>query len=93
MVHKIHDARRILKTTKMNARKTTKLMVVGDENANVSTNVDGETIDKLTRSSILALSIKTNTAAQNIETSLIKARKGRAKKVESYHGTGYNLEG
>ena len=39
IVHKVNDAGRI-RLLKLNARKT-KLMVIGDENANVSIDVDG----------------------------------------------------
>ena len=45
IVHKVNDAGRI-RLLKLNARKT-KLMVVGDENVNVSIDVDGETIAKV----------------------------------------------
>ena len=44
IVHKINDAGRI-RLLKLNARKI-KLMVVGDENADVSIDIDGETIAK-----------------------------------------------
>ena len=45
IVNKVNDAGRI-RLLQLNARKT-KLMVVGDNNANVSTDVDGETIAKV----------------------------------------------
>ena len=45
VVHKVNDAGRI-RLLKLNARKI-KLMVVGDENANVFIDVDVETIDKV----------------------------------------------
>ena len=45
IVHKVNDAGRI-RLLKLNTRKT-KLMVVGDDNANVSIDIDGETIAKV----------------------------------------------
>ena len=58
IVHKINYAGKI-RLLKLNARKT-KLMVVGDENANVSIDVDGETIDKVNSFKYLG-AIKTST--------------------------------
>ena len=60
----------------MNATKT-KLMVVGDENTNVSIDVDGETIDKVNSFKYLG-AIKTSTDSCSED---IKARIGRAKKA------------
>ena len=57
IVHKVNDAGRTI-LLKLNARKT-KLMVVGDENANVSIDVDGETIAKVNSFNYLG-AIKTN---------------------------------
>ena len=69
----------------LNARKT-KLMVVGDENANVSIDVDGETIDK---SEFLQVSWShQDKHGQLLRRCQSKNRKGQ----ESHHGTGYNLE-
>ena len=62
-------------------------MVVGDENANVSIDVDGETIDKVNSFKYLG-AIKTSMGRCSED---IKARIGR-KGRESHHGTGYNLE-
>ena len=52
-------------------------MVVGDENANVSIDVDGETIDKVNSFKYLG-DIKTSTGSCSEE---VKARIGRAKKA------------
>ena len=52
-------------------------MVVGDENANVSIDVDGETIDKVNSFRYLG-AIKTSTGSCSEDD---KARKGRAKKA------------
>ena len=60
IVHKVNDAGRI-RLLKLNARKP-KLMVVGDENANVYIDVDGETIDKVNSFKYLG-AIKTSRAA------------------------------
>ena len=61
-------------------------MVVGDDNANVSIDVDGETIDKIKSFKYLgAIKTSMGSCSENI-----KARIGRAK--ESHHGTGYDLE-
>ena len=78
IVHKVNDAgrRRLLK---FNARKT-KLMVVGDENANVSIDVDEETIDKVNSFKYLG-AIKTSTGSCSED---VKARIGRAKKAEGH---------
>ena len=73
IVHKVNDAGRI-RLLKLNSRKT-KLMVVGDENANVS--IDGETIDKVNSFKYLG-AIKTSTGSCSED---IKARIGRAKKA------------
>ena len=60
----------------MNARKTN-LMVVGDEHANVSIDVDGETISKVNSFKYLGV-ISTSTSSSS---EVIKARIGRAKKA------------
>ena len=60
IVHKVSYAGRIRLLT-LNTRKT-KLMVVGDENANVSIDVDGETIDKVYSFKYLG-AIETNTGS------------------------------
>ena len=52
-------------------------MVVGDENANVSIDVDGETIDKVNSFKYLG-AIKTSTGSSSVES---KAKIGRAKKA------------
>ena len=75
IVHKVNDAGR-KRLLKLNARKT-KLMVVGDENTNVSIDVDGETIDKLNSFKYLG-AIKTSTGSCSED---VKARIGRAKKA------------
>ena len=75
IVHKVNDAGRI-RLLKLNARKT-KLMVVGDENTNVSIDVDGETIDKVNSFKYLG-AIKTSTGSCSED---VKARIGRAKKA------------
>ena len=75
VVHKVHDAGRI-RLLKLNARKT-KLIVVGDENENVSIDVDGETIAKANSFKYLG-AIKTSTGSCSED---IKARIGRAKKA------------
>ncbi len=61
-------------------------MVIGDENANVSIDIDGETIAKVNSFKYLgAIKTSTGSCSEDIKS---KNRKGR----ESYHGTGYNLE-
>ena len=75
IVHKVNDAGR-KRLLKLNARKT-KLMVVGDENTNVSIDVDGETIDKVNSFKYLG-AIKTSTGSCSED---VKARIGRAKKA------------
>ena len=75
VVHKLNDAGRTI-LLKLNARKT-KLMVVGDENANVSVDVDGETIAKVNYFKYLG-AIKPSTGSCSED---IKARIGRAKKA------------
>ena len=75
IVHKVNDAGRI-RLLKLNARKT-KLMVVGDENANVSIDVNGETIDKVNAFKYLG-AIKTSMGSCSED---VKARIGRAKKA------------
>ena len=75
IVHKVNDAGRI-RLLKLNARKT-KLMVVGDDNANVSIDIDGETIAKENAIRYLG-NIKTSTGRCS---EYIKARIGRAKKA------------
>ena len=75
IVHKVNDAGR-KRLLKLNAR-TTKLMVVGDENTNVSIDVDGETIDKVNSFKYLG-AIKTSTGSCSED---IKARIGRTKKA------------
>ena len=77
IVHKVNDAGRI-RLLKLNARKT-KLMVVlvGDDNANVSIDIDGETIAKVNSFKYLG-TIKTSTGSCSED---IKARIGRAKKA------------
>ena len=75
IVHKENDAGR-KRLLKLNARKT-KLMVVGDENTNVSIDVDGETIDKVNSFKYLG-AIKTGTGSCSED---VKARIGRAKKA------------
>ena len=75
IAHKVNDAGR-KRLLKMNARKT-KLMVVGDENTNVSFDVDGETIDKVNSFKYLG-AIKTSTGSCSED---VKARIGRAKKA------------
>ena len=60
----------------MSARKT-KLVVVGDENTNVSIDVDGETIDKVNSFKYFG-AIKTSTGSCSED---VKARIGRAKKA------------
>ena len=75
IVHKVNDAGRTI-LLKLNARKT-KLMVVGDENANVSIDVDRETIDKVNSFQYLgAIKTSTGRCSENV-----KARIGRAKKA------------
>ena len=74
-VHKVNDAGRI-RLLKLNARKT-KLIEVGDENANVSIDVDGETMAKVNTFKYLE-AIKTSTGSCSED---IKARIGRAKKA------------
>ena len=76
IVHKVNDAGRI-RLLKLNTRKT-KLMVVGDENANVSIDVDGETIAKVNAFKYLG-DIKTSTGSCSED---IKARTGKAKKAK-----------
>ena len=73
IVHKVNDAGRIRLQT-LNARK---LMVVGDENANVPIDVAGETIAKVNSFKYLG-AIKTSTGSCSKD---IKARIGRAKKA------------
>ena len=75
IVHKVNDDGRI-RLLKLNARKT-KLMVIGDEIANVSIYVDGETIAKVNSFKYLGV-IKTSTGSCSED---IKARIGRAKKA------------
>ena len=75
IVHKVNYAGRI-RLLKLNARKT-KLMVVGDDNANVSIDIDGETIAKVNSFKYLG-TIKTSTGSCSED---IKARIGRAKKA------------
>ena len=75
IVHKVNDAGRI-RLLKLNARKT-KLMVVGDDNANVSIDIDGETIAKVNSFKYIG-TIKTSTGSCSEDT---KARIGRAKKA------------
>ena len=75
IVHKVNDAGRI-RLLKLNTRKT-KLMVVGDDNANVSIDIDGETIAKVNSFKYLG-TIKTSTGSCSED---IKARIGRAKKA------------
>ena len=58
IVHKVNDVGRI-RLLKLNAHKN-KLMVVGDENANVSIDVDGETVAKVNSFKYLG-AIKTHT--------------------------------
>ena len=60
IVHKVNDAGRI-RLLKLNTRKT-KLMVVGDDNANVSIDIDGETIAKVNSFKYLG-TIKTSTGS------------------------------
>ena len=75
IVHKVNDAGR-KRLLKLNARKT-KLMVVGDENANVSIDVVGETIDKVNSFKYLgAINTSTGSCSEDV-----KARIGRAKKA------------
>ena len=62
---------------KLNTRKT-KLMVVGDENANVSIDVDGETIDKVNSFKYLG-AIKTSTGSCSED---VKARKEGPRKPQ-----------
>ena len=76
IVHKVNDAGRIRLLT-LNARKT-KLMAVGDENANVYIDVDGETISKVNSFKYLGCSHQTSTGSCSDD---IKARIGRAKKA------------
>ena len=75
IIHKVNDAGRIRLLT-LNARKN-KLMVIGDANANVSIDVDGETIAKV-NSFKYPGAIKTSTGSCS---GGIKARMGRAKKT------------
>ena len=75
IVHKVNDAGRI-RLLKFNARKP-KLMVVGDETANVSIDVDGETIAKVNSFKYLG-AVKTSTGSFSED---IKARIGRATKA------------
>ena len=75
IVHKVNDAGR-KRLLKLNARKT-KQMVVGDENANVYIDVDGETIDKVNSFKYLG-AIKTSTGSCSED---VKTRIGRAKKA------------
>ena len=75
IVHKVNDAGRI-RLLKLNARKT-KLMVIGDENANVSIDVDGKTIANVNSFKYFG-AIKTSTGSCSED---IKARIGRAKKA------------
>ena len=84
IVHKVNDAGR-KRLLKLNARKT-KLMVVGDENINVS--IDGETIDKVNSFKYLG-AIKTSTGSCSED---VKARIGRAKKATMELDRLYNLE-
>ena len=60
----------------MNARKT-KLMVVGDENTNVSIDVDGETIPKVNSFKYIGA---TNTSTGSCSED-VNARIGRSKKA------------
>ena len=85
IVHKVNDAGR-KRLLKLNARKT-KLMVVGDENTNVSIDVDGETIDKVKVLLQVSWSHQ-DKYGQLLRRCQSKNRKGQ----ESHHGTGYNLE-
>ena len=75
IVHKVNDAGRI-RLLQLNARKT-KLMVLRDENPNVSIDVDGEIIAKVNSFKYLG-AIKTSTGRCSED---IKARMGRAKKA------------
>ena len=74
IVHKVNYAGRI-RLLKVNAQKTN--LMVGDENANVSIDVDGETIAKVNSFKYLG-AIKTSTGSGS---EYIKARIGRAKKA------------
>ena len=75
IVHKVSYAGSI-RLLKLNARKT-KLMVVGNENAKVSIDVDGETIDKVNSFTYLgAINTSTGSCSEDI-----KAIIGRAKKA------------
>ena len=59
-------------------------MVVGDENANVSIDVDGETIDKVN---------SFNCSRQDKHGKLSRKRRNKNRKGQKApHGTGYNLE-
>ena len=60
-------------------------MVIGDENANVSIDVDGETIANIDSFKYLGA---TDNHGQLLGRHQSKNKKGQ----ESYHGTGYNLE-
>ena len=73
--HKVNDAGRI-RLLKLNARKI-KLMVVGDENANVFIDIDVDTIDKVNSFKYLG-AIKTSMGSCSED---VKARIGRAKKA------------
>ena len=75
IVCKVNDAGRI-RLLRLNARKN-KLMVVGDEIANVSIGVGGETIAKVNYFTYIG-AIKTSTGSSSED---IKARIGRAKKA------------
>ena len=75
VVHKVNDAGRI-RLLKLNARNI-KLMVVGNENANVFIDVDVETIDKVNSFKYLG-AIKTSMGSCSED---VKARIGRAKKA------------
>ena len=63
IVHRVNDAG-MIRLLKLNARKT-KLMVVGNENANVSIDVDGETIDKV--NNLGAIKTSTGSCSEDIK--------------------------
>ena len=84
VVHKVNYAGRI-RLLKLNARKTN-LMVVGDENANVCIDVDGETIDKV--NSFHVSRSHQDKHGQLLRRCQSKNRKGQ----ESHHGSGYTFE-
>ena len=76
IVHKVNDAGR-KRLLKLNAQKTKLMVLVGDENTNVSIDVDGETIDKVNSFKYLG-AIKTSMGSCSED---VKARIGRAKKA------------